>query len=265
MCKKVLIAVVAVVVALITVNFVAPKTFSYLQLAWQQARESAQESIPPEQEIARLKMELENLSKEDERHFHKVATQIVEVQNLENQVVAMRKRLDDDFTRISNMKASFEASKKNEDKFVTHAGTKFDRTIFQDDLRITASRFQVDEQLVKSKEEQLSLRKKNLEMNRKKLAELKLVRQQMKTELERLETALVAERQNQAMEQNTLDDANYQKLRKDVDSVRDKMEILKQKRVLKSEIDGPVRAAEQRKEQDAAIDKFLNERFSEKQ
>jgi len=123
----------------------------------------------------------------------------------------------------------------------------------------------VDEQLVKSKEEQLSLRKKNLEMNRKKLAELKLVREQMKTELERLETALVQERQNQAAEQNTLDDASYQKLRKDVDSVRDKLEVLKQKRVLKGEIDGPARATEQRKEQEAAIDRFLNERFSEKQ
>jgi len=102
-------------------------------------------------------------------------------------------------------------------------------------------------------------------MNRKKLAELKLVRQQMKTELERLETALAQERQNQAMEQNTLDDASYQKLRKDVDSVRDKMEVLKQKRVLKGEVDGPVRADEQRKEQEAAIDRFLNERFSDKQ
>jgi len=265
MLKKALIAAVAVVVSLVAVNFVFPKAFSYLCLVVQETTQSAQDSIPPEKEIARLKMELDGLAREDERHFHKVATQIVEVQNLEKQVAGLRKRVDEDAKRIAARKTVYDVAKKAEDKFVSYEGTKIERDVFLDDLRIAASRFQVDEQLVKSKEEQLSLRKKNLEMNRKKLAELKLVREQMKTELERLETALVQERQNQAAEQNTLDDASYQKLRKDVDSVRDRMEVLKQKRVLKGEIDGPARAAEQRKEQEAAIDRFLNERFSEKQ
>jgi hypothetical protein len=265
MLKKVLIAGVAVVVSLLAVNYVFPKALSFACMWLQEARTSAEDSVPPEKEIARLKMELENLSKEDDRHFHKVAQQTVEVQNLEKQVTSMKKRVNDDATRIYAMKASYEASRKADEKFVTFKGEKFDRDTFQDELRVTASRFQVDEQLVKSKEEQLSLRKKNLEMNRRKLSELKLVRQQMKTELERLETALAAERQNQAMEQSTLDDASYQKLRKDVDTVRDKLEVLKQKRILKGEIDGPVRATEQRKEQEAAIDRFLNERFSEKQ
>jgi hypothetical protein len=261
MLKKVVIAVVAVGLSLLAVNFVAPKAVSYLCLVVEQAQQSAQDAIPPEQEIGRLKMELENLSKEDERHFHKVATQIVEVQNLEKQVASMKERNDKD---AAVLKARFVAL-ESKDKFVTYEGTKYDRSQFQDELRAAGARFQVDEQLYKSKAEQLSLRKKNLDMNRKKLAELKLVRQQMKTELERLETALAQERQNQAMEQNTLDDASYQKLRKDVDSVRDKMEVLKQKRVLKGEVDGPVRADEQRKEQEAAIDRFLNERFSDKQ
>jgi hypothetical protein len=261
MLKKVVIAVVAVGLSLLAVNFVAPKAISYLCLMVQEAQQSAQDAIPPEQEISRLKMELENLSKEDERHFHKVATQIVEVQNLEKQVNAMKEKLDKDAKVIENRLAAL----KTKEKFVNYGDKQYTKDEFHDDLRIYGARFQVDEQLYKSKAEQLSLRKKNLEMNRKKLAELKLVRQQMKTELERLETALAQERQNQAMEQNTLDDASYQKLRKDVDSVRDKMEVLKQKRVLKGEVDGPVRADEQRKEQEAAIDRFLNERFSDKQ
>jgi len=262
MLKKVVIAVVAVGLSLLAVNFVAPKAISYLCLLVDQAQQSAQDAIPPEQEISRLKMELDNLSKEDERHFHKVATQIVEVQNLEKQVAAMKERNEKD---AKVLKARFVAL-ESKDKFVTYEGSKYDRSQFQDELRAAAARFQVDEQLYKSKEEQLSLRKKNLDMNRKKLAELKLVRQQMKTELERLETALAQERQNQALEQNTLDDASYLKLRKDVDSVRDKMEVLKQKRVLKGEVDGPVRADEQRKEEEAKIDNFLKDRFgSDKQ
>jgi len=261
MLKKAVLAVVAVGLSLLAVNFVCPKACSWARLVWKETSESAQESIPPEKEIARLKLELDNLAKEDERHFHKVAVQIVEVQNLDKQVVTMRKRLNEDETRILAMKSSLTKA----DKFVTHEGEKYPVERFRDELRANASRFQVDEQLVKSKEDQLDLRKKNLEMNRKKLSELKLVRQQMKTELERLETALAAERQNQALEQNTLDDASYRKLRTDLDRVRDKLEVMKQKHILKGEVDGPVRAAEQRKEQEAAIDRFLNERFAEKQ
>jgi len=261
MCKKALVAGVTVIVSLLAVNYFWPEACSHFRLWCKEKREAAQDSIPPEKEIARLKMELDNLAKEDERHFHKVAVQIVEVQNLDKKVVAMRKRLGEDETRIVAMKSSLDKA----DKYVSYKGEKYEVDQFRDELRATASRFQVDEQLVKSKEEQLSLRKKNLEINRKKLSELKLVRQQMKTELERLETALAAERQAQALEQNTLDDASYQKLRKDLDSVRDKLEVMKQKQVLKGEIDGPVRAAEQRKEQEAAIDRFLNERFAEKQ
>ena len=265
MCKKALVAGVAVVVSLLTVSFFCPTVCSHIKLWWQERQKEAQESIPPEKEIARLKMELDNLGREDERHFHKVAVQIVEVQNLDKQVAGLRTKLNEDELRVRKMKASYQAGLDAKEKQVSHSGKSYDLDQFREELRATAARFQVDEQLVKSKEEQLSLRKRNLEMNRKKLAELKLVRQQMKTELERLETALAVERQAQAEASNTLDDGSYLKLRKDLDSVRDKLEVMKQKQILRGEIDGPVRADEQRKEKEAAIDRFLNERFNEKQ
>jgi hypothetical protein len=238
---------------------------SHVKLWLQERRQEAQDSIPPEKEIARLKMELDNLAREDERHFHRVAVQIVEVQKLEKQVNALRTKVNEEERRIFAMKASYDAAVKAEKKQVKHGEGTYDLEVFHNELRANASRFQVEEQLLKSKEEQLTLRKKTLESNRRKLSELKLVRQQMKTELERLETALAAERQAQALQQNTLDDASYRKLRQDLDSVRDKLEVMKQKQSLKGEVDGPVRAEEQRKEKEAAIDRFLNERFSDKQ
>jgi chromosome segregation ATPase len=256
-----LVAGIAVVVSLLAVNYVFPRTFSFVRLWIQEARESADESVPPEKEIARLKMELNQLAKEDERHFHKVAVQTVEVKNLQGQVEKLRKDLDAREERILTMKVSL----KGEDKLVTYKGEKFRRDELTNELRLAAGTFRVDEELLKAKEEQLSLRKNNLENNRKKLSELKLVRQQMKTELERLENALAQERQAQAQENNTLDDASYQKLRKEMDSVRDRIEILKTKRALKGEVESPIRAAEQRKEQDAAIDRYLETRFGDKQ
>jgi len=257
--KKVLIAAVAVVIALVVIN--STRLGSHLRLWRQQAGVYLQKQVPPEQEIARLKMELENLARQDEQHFHKVATQIVEVENMKKEVAALVKQRDAREASILRMKAA----SKGEDKFITYADKKFSREEFTKDLRASARAFQTFEELVKSKEEQLALKEKSLETNREKLMELKLVREQYRTELSRLEAAIEQERQTQAAQDNTIDDAKYQSLRKEMNSVRDRIEVLKQKRILKGEVDTPVRAAEQKKEQDAAIDRYLDSRFSDKQ
>jgi len=264
MLRKALVAGLVVVVSLLTVSYVCPNACSHVKLWLRQRHQAAQDSIPPEQEIARLRMELENLSKEDERHYHKVAVQIVDVQKLEKQVVAMRTDLNKEERRIVSLKTSYDAAVKAEKKQVAHGDKSYALDTFRSDLLSAAERFRIDEKLLESKEEQLTLRKKSLEINRRKLAERKLVRQQMKTELERLETALAAERQAAAEEQNTLDDGSYKKLRTDLDRVRDKVEVLKQKKILKGEIDGPIEQ-EKRKEKEDANERFLNERFSQKQ
>src|SRR6476660_9019988 len=119
--KKVLIAAVAVVVALVVLNFT--RLGSHVCLWKKQIGARIQAQIPPEQEIKRLQMELDNLAKDDERHFHKVATQIVEVQNMEKQVASMKKEIDDREARIFSMKTSL----KGDDKFVTYKGEKYTR------------------------------------------------------------------------------------------------------------------------------------------
>jgi len=255
MLKKALVAGVVVVVALLVVSYAVPKRFAAFCHWVKERRDAAEDSLPPEQEIALLKAKLANLEKEDERHYHKVAVQTVEVQKLEKRVEEMRARLDRDAGLIRARKASL----VGEDKLVTYEGNRYDRARFTEELRQLAARFQVEDQELKSLEEQLRLRKSNLELNKRKLAELKLVRQQMKTELERLETALAAARQSEAAEKNTIDDASYRQLRKDLDGVKDKLEVMKQKQILRGEVEGPVRAAEERKQRDEAIDRYLNE------
>lgn len=258
MCKKVLIAAVAVVAALVVIN--STRLGSHIRLWKQQAGCYLQKQIPPEQEIARLKMELENLAKEDEHHFHKVATQIVEVENMKKEVSNLQKQRDAREASIQRMMAA----SKGEDKFIVYADKRFTREEFAKDLRSAARAFQTFEELVRSKEEQLALREKSLETNREKLMELKLVREQYRTELEKLQAVVEQERQTQAAQDKTLDNTRYQQLRKEMNSVRDRIEILKQKRILKGEVDTPVHEAEQKKEQDAAIDRYLESRFGDK-
>jgi len=259
MFKKVLIATLAVVFGLAVVK--GTWLGSHLCLKFNKARDWVQSQVPPEQEIARLRMELDNLSKEDDKHFDKVARQEVEVKKMERHVEAVKKDLGKREASIREMRGALVGANEQ----VTFNGTRYDRSDLQEQVRIDARNFQSDEGTLKSKEERLKAMRRSLSINRKKLNDLKIVRQQMATELQKLETALAEERQAQAQAEATLDDAGYQRIRKDMDSIRDKIEFIKTKRELKGEAgDGPVRINEKQRDEDAKLDKYLETRFGGK-
>jgi len=259
MFKKVLIATLAVVFGLAVVK--GTWLGSHLCLKINKARAWVQNQIPPEQEIARLRMELDNLSKEDDKHFDTVARQIGEVKKLERNVESVRKDLGKREASIREMRDSLVSATEQ----VTFNGTRYDRSELLEQVRLDARAFQADEETLKSKEEKLKAMKKNLAINLKKLNDLKVVRQQMATELQKLETTLAEERQAQAQAESTLDDASYQRIRKDMESVRDRIEFIKTKRELKGEAsNGPVNVNEKQRVEDAKLDKYLETRFGGK-
>lgn len=260
MCKKVMIAALAVVVGLSVVYF--SRFGGHLRVWKHQMNDYVAAQIPPEQEIARLKLDLDNLAREDERHYDLVARQTVEVRGLEAQVAKMKKELDEREARIGAMWASLE---KEGDKSVVYQGEKVERTSLHEEARRRAAAFKIDEQMHKSKVEQLSLKKQVLHDNKVKLDRLKLEREELRTELVRLETALVQERQAQAAEKNTIDAPGYIRVSDDLAKVRTSIETMKEKRVLKAEGANSIRAIEQKKEQEQAIDSYLKSRFGNKQ
>jgi hypothetical protein len=78
-----------------------------------------------------------------------------------------------------------------------------------------------------------------------------------------LETALAEERQAQATSESTIDDSNYRQIRKDMDSVRDKINVLKKKRELRGEFQ-PAADPTKVTEHDTQADKYLDARFGDK-
>jgi hypothetical protein len=248
-----LIAALAVVVGLAVVK--GTWIGSHLRLNVSKARAWAKQQVTPEQEIARLRMELRNLEQDDDKHYDKVAKMAVRVANLEREVSRLKANLGKQETRISKLRDDLNAAKE----FVVHDGSKYTK----DDLRSDALAFKTAEDNYKSKEANLNAQKKHLTLETKKLTELRTTREQMATDLQRLETALAEERHSQAASESTIDDAGYQKLKKDMDSVRDRIEVLKKKRELR----GETRITpndEQAKQRDQAADKYIDSRFGKK-
>jgi len=258
MCKKVLIATLAVVFGLAVVK--GTWIGSHVRFNFKKAQTWVNDRVPPEQEIARLRMELDNLGKDDEKYYDKVARQVTEVKKMERQVAAMRRDLSGREASIRDMRTALNRDKDTD--LVTFNGNRYERTDLQEQIRRDAQNFLADEATVKSREQHLQAMRKSLAINKKKLSELKIVREQYATELQKLETALAEERQVQAQAAATLDDADYQRIRKDMDSIRDKIEFLKTKRELKGEaLDGPVKAVEKQREEEVKLDKAIEARF----
>ena len=244
MCKKVGIAVLAIVLGLIVVK----RTWvgGHIRLHWNKFRTWAKNQVTPEQEIARLKMELKNLEKEDDKQFDRVAVLDVEVKKMERQVEKLRKGLTAEKVRLRDLQANLAGK-----KFIEYRGEEYSR----DDLRKDALAYDRASRVIESKTKALASRKKHLALEKRKLGELKTVREEMAAELERLETALIEERQAQAENECCVDDSSYRKIRKDMEALKDRLEVLKTKRELKGEFK-PVKAT-RNKEQDAKAEKIL--------
>jgi hypothetical protein len=253
MCKKVLIAALAVVVGLAVVK--GTWLGSHMRLKFSNARHWVQDRVPPEQEISRLRMEVDNLAREDDKYYDKVARMAVDVDNQEIGLGKMRTNLNREEVRIRKLKNELTEGVE----FVRLDGVRYTRT----DLRIGAVAFKNAEETLKSKEANLEARKRHLALERKKLAELRNKRDEMRTELQRLETALAEERQAQAASECTIDDGGYRQIRKDMDSVRDRINVLKKKRELRGEFQQPT-VDPKVSEQDTQADKFLETRFGDK-
>lgn len=250
MCKKVLIAALAVVVGLAVVK--GTWVGSHVRLNLNKARAWAKKQVTPEQEIARLRMELRNLEKDDDKHVDKVAHMYNRVEKLEAEVAKIQKNVKSQEKRIGLLREELNSGKQ----FVMHEGSRYTK----EDLRSDARKFKIAEENLKSKEANLEAQKKHLTLERNKLTELQTNREQMATLLQQLETALAEERHAQAASQSTIDDSGYQRLKAEMDSVRDRINILKKKRELRGELRVTTQD-DQAKQRDEQTDKYLESRF----
>jgi len=249
MCKKVLIAAVAVVIGLVVVK--GTWLGSHLRHTAKKVGQWVETTVPPEQEIARLRMEVQNLKKDDEKHIDKVARLAVEVEKMERDLANLKANLarsDSQLRKVHN--------ELGDANFVVFAGQRYTR----DELRAEGLALKAAEETAKSKEESIHAKRRILALEKKKLNELQNVRSQMAADLERLEAQLAEERHAQAANESCIDDSSYLEIRKNMENVRERIEILKKKRELRGEIRLP-EVSDRQKQQNAEADRFLEARF----
>jgi hypothetical protein len=258
MCKKVIVGVVVAIAALVAIK--GTWLGSHFRLWAKQTAAEARERVSPEREIERLRMELSGLKSQDERFIDKVARQALAMEKLEGQTAGLKKDLA---RREKDLKEMHAVLAKKDAQVVFH-GERYPREKVAEQLKLDFVSFEADEQVLESREAHLAEMRKSVTLNRRKLSELRVQRERMATELQRLETALAEERRTQAEQSRSLDDASYRRLTDEIAAVKERIELLKKKRELRGEvIDGPVRAAEQQREEDAKLRARMTQRLGD--
>jgi len=255
MCKKLLIAALAVVVGVGVVS--GTRLGSHLRLKWNKAQAYLKEQVPLSEEIERLKMEVSNLNLEDERYFDQVARQERQVTKLKEKVNKARQALTTQETYIKTMRQAL----AEEGQFVVYNGSRYDRKFAEADVRNEALRFLADEKLVKADEDNLTILEQTLTANKAKLNGLKIKRKEMETQLLVLERELAQQR---LKEQSNLviDDGRYGRINKEIEELRERFALMKTKSDLRGEAErGSIRAQEERKAEAQKVDQAIEERF----
>jgi septal ring factor EnvC (AmiA/AmiB activator) len=251
MSKKVLIAAAAIVVALIVVK--GTWLGSHLRMNACKVGNFLKTSVPLEDEISRLKMEVQNLQKDDDKHVDKVARMAVDLAKMEREVAKLKANLVREEGRIRDVRKEM-----GDSTFVVFGGSRYTR----DDLRLDAQSFKTAEDNLKSKQETIDAKSRHLKLEKKKLTELQTTRTQMLNEIQRLETALAEERQAKAASESTIDDAGYHKIRKDMEGVRYRIDVLKESRKLSGELRVP-QVDDRKTQQTKETDQFIETRFGD--
>src|SRR5262249_25289301 len=192
MCKKVLIAALAAVIGLAVVS--STRVGSHLRLKWKRATEWASRQVKPEDEVARLRMELANLARQDHRHFDKAARMTVEVKRLREDVNQQK----DNLVKLEKRIRTLRTELANKAEFVIYNDQRFSREDAQRQFDRDVDTFRVAEEAVKSKAQALKGKEKLLALERDKLSRLRAEREKMNADLQALETALAEERQAEA-------------------------------------------------------------------
>jgi peptidoglycan hydrolase CwlO-like protein len=226
MFKKLLITAIAVAVGVGVVS--GTRLGSHMRLRWAKAQDWVQAQVPLESEIERLKMEVANLSREDDCYYDRVARQKREVVKLRAKVTKARESLTVQESFIKSLRQVL----AEEGQFVVYNGTRYDRKRVESDIRSEATRFLADEKIVKADEDNLTILEETLAANKAKLDGLALRRKEMEATLLVLERELAQQRLKEESKL-IVDDGRYGKVSKEIEEARERFELRKTKSELR--------------------------------
>jgi chromosome segregation ATPase len=255
-----LIAALAVVVGGGFLMF-GSRAISHLRLCYREARQAARNSVPPEREVKRLRMEVERLKDDDLRYVDQIARLRMEV----NEVKERIGKKDSELAKLDREMKEWEKALANDGTVLTVTfngnAREYPRSQVDAQLKTDARRFLNLQGALKGDKDLLKIKQETLTLAEQKRAEVRSAREQMLARLQQIENALLEEQRAQARGEALSDSGRFAQVSNDLKALEERVKLLKVKRELSASSDaGPIRSNEAQSKQDTEVESFLKAR-----
>jgi chromosome segregation ATPase len=205
MCKKLLVAAVAIVVGLAVVRHT--QIGSLMQVWWHDIRTGVERQIPPEVQVKQLALEIDKIDRDIKKNLSNLAGQKVDCQLLEERIADLRGRqaqLKEDITAMAKLLDS--KTEKVSFKDVTYRTPDLARK-----LDLATSLYTSRKAELKAKEQLLGDKKLTLEAAEQRIGAMRDQKEQLRVSAEKLKTRIELLRLKRMEARVELDDSQVGK------------------------------------------------------
>jgi len=262
MCKKLLIAALAVVAAVAVVKWTW--VGSHARLWSKNAQHWVKNQVKVETEIHRLRNEVESLDREDRVALDLVARQRLDVRAAEEKLEKNKAEVARLHKRITELRAALKAPDADAVQQVSYNGSTYPRDKAEQQVSVDFELYKPLKASVAAQEKGLAALRKSLAQNEQKLFSGKQRRQEMMTQLQELENELAEVRLAQIANNTVVDDSGYGRVQRDIQSLKKRLAVEKEKLKLEGTLNGgPIEQAEAEKSRKEAREKELEAEFGQ--
>jgi chromosome segregation ATPase len=219
------LAIVAVIGFIAVAAVKSTKIGSYIKTEFNSLRESVEDSIPPEKEIARLRGEIKELDKDLNTVMDQVARERVEVKQLKEKAEDLRAQQSKDYEILQARSNAL----KNAKEHAFFGDRKLSIADATNEFKALARQYEIRSKSLDSMDDTLKHREKIKDTLEKQLETLKNQRVEMLAAVDGLEAELNALKLQQMESKYQTDDSRLAKIKEDIRTLRTKFEIDREK------------------------------------
>jgi len=194
---------------------------SYIRSGVSAIREEAENFIPPEQEIARLRNEIKELEKDRNKVINQLATERVQIKNLKEKADELRAQQVKDKDMLQTRAEAI----KKATEYVNFGDRKLTVAEAKGELETGVKRFTANQKSLESMDVTISHREKIKENLEKQFDTLKNQQTDLVAAVDALEAELSNLKLQQMESKYQTDDSRLAKIKEDIRTLRTKMDI----------------------------------------
>jgi chromosome segregation ATPase len=219
MIKKLVITVL--VVGLVGGVVMSSNLGSYVSTSYDRVANRVQDSVPVEFQIDRARTMIRDLEPEIRRSMHVIATEEVEVQELNKRIKGAEEKADKNKSDIMRLQSALNTG-KNRFHF---AGRSYSADQVKHDLTVRFTRYKTSDATLESLRKMRDARERHLNAARQQLSAMMTSQDQLKVEVENLEAKLKLVQVAEASSELQFDDSQLANVKKLMTEISTRLDV----------------------------------------